>query len=303
MTTKPIGERVLLPALFVGAVFLSAACGSNEPATPTTPELPPTPSPPTPPAPPPPPEPAGPIVLAVNFDATPLGVYTQQSFDSNWPHYQYVRGLELGLTEVIEGPAAYSGRSLRHKFTGGKRVEDHWIAAKIDLPRSYEELYFSYRVRFEEGFDWVKGGKLPGLFGGRGNTGGNVPDGNDGWSGRMMWRQEGRATQYVYHPDQSGMYGEFYWWEHRFEPGKWHTVEHHFTMNTPGMHDGLLVTWFDGVQSLRVESLRFRDIDTFAIDGLWLTTFFGGGDDTWNATKDEYAYFDDFVVSTERIQQ
>ena len=51
------------------------------------------------------------------------------------------------------------------------------------------------------------------------------------------------------------------------------------------------------------KACRFRDIDTFAIDGFWLATFFGGGDDTWNATKDEYLYFDDFVISTERIEQ
>ena len=99
------------------------------------------------------------------------------------------------------------------------------------------------------------------------------------------------------------MYGEFFWWGHRFEPGKWHRVEHHFTMNTPGMNDGAVQTWFDGADALRVEGLRFRDVDTFAIDGFWLATFFGGGDDTHNATKDEYIYYDDFVVSTERIQQ
>ena len=32
----------------------------------------------------------------------------------------------------------------------------------------------------------------------------DVPDGTDGWSGRMMWREDGAATQYLYHPDQPG---------------------------------------------------------------------------------------------------
>ena len=173
----------------------------------------------------------------------------------------------------------------------------------IDLGGSYEQLFLSYRVRFEHGFDFVRGGKLPGLFGGRGNAGGQVPDGRDGWSGRMMWREGGEATQYLYHPDQPEMYGEFFWWDRRFEPGVWHTVEHHFTMNTPGVHDGMLQTWFDGEDALRVEGLRFRDVDTFAIDGLRLETYFGGGDDTWNSAKDEYIYFDDFVISTEPIAQ
>jgi hypothetical protein len=30
----------------------------------------------------------------------------------------------------------------------------------------YQELYFQYDVMFEDGFSWVKGGKLPGLYGG-----------------------------------------------------------------------------------------------------------------------------------------
>ena len=50
--------------------------------------------------------------------------------------------------------------------------------------------------------DFVKGGKLPGLFGGEGNTGGGIPTGMDGFSARMMWRGSGRVVQYVYYPDQ-----------------------------------------------------------------------------------------------------
>ena len=117
----------------------------------------------------------------------------------------------------------------------------------------------------------------------------------------MMWREGGEATQYLYHPDQPGMYGEFFYWDHAFIPGQWHTVEHRIKMNTPGSHDGQLQTWFDGDEALNLDAVRFRDVDAFAIDGLWLVAFFGGGDDSWNAAKDERIYFDEFVVSTERI--
>ena len=65
----------------------------------------------------------------------------------------------------------------------------------------------SYDVQFEEGFDFVKGGKLPGLFGGEGNTGGGIPTGMDGFSARMMWRGNGRVVQYVYYPDQPEHFG------------------------------------------------------------------------------------------------
>ena len=240
----------------------------------------------------------------VNFDATPLGDYTQAAFNSDWPTARGFDGLGTRRAEIVAGASAYSGHSLRLKYPSGTYgAFDQAIQAWIDLPRHYDELYVSYRVRFEVGFDFVKGGKLPGLIGGAGNTGGNRPNGSDGWSGRMMWRRGGDAVQYVYHPDQPDIYGEDFRWGRRFEPGRWHTVEHRFVMNTPRVNDGVLQAWFDGAEALRIESLRFRDVDTFAIDGFYISSFFGGGDSTWAPAKDEYIFFDDFVVSTRRIQQ
>ena len=119
----------------------------------------------------------------------------------------------------------------------------------------------------------------------------------------MMWRRSGDAVQYVYHPDQPGIYGEDFPWSRRFLPGRWHTVEHRIVMNTPGLHDGVLQTWFDASQALDVDSLRFRDVGNFAIDQFYLSTFFGGGDPSWAPAKDEYVSFDDFVISTAPIQQ
>lgn len=69
------------------------------------------------------------------------------------------------------------------------------------------------------------------------------------------------------------------------------------------MNDGVLQTWFDGEQVVDLDDLRFRDVDSFAIDRFYISTFFGGGDATWAPTKDEYITFDDFIVSTTRIRQ
>ncbi len=243
------------------------------------------------------------ILLLADFDATPLGEYTVEAFQSDWPSVEWAGGLGSGRAEIIGGEAAYSGHSLRLKYPAGTYgSRNQAIQARISLAREYEEIYVSYRVRFAEDFEFVKGGKLPGLFGGAGNSGGNRPDGSDGWSGRMMWRRGGAAVQYVYHPDQPGIYGEDFPWDRRFEPGRWHTVEHRFVMNAPGRNDGVLQAWFDGAEVLYVNDLRFRDVSSFAISGFYISTFFGGGDDTWAPTKDEYISFDDFVVATTRIQ-
>ncbi len=244
----------------------------------------------------------GPVVLRVDFDESPLGDYTTAAFHADWPDAEWVSGLGTGRAEIVDGASAYSGRSLRLKYPAGTYgSRNQAIQARIDLPRSFEELHVSYRVRFEDGFDFVKGGKLPGLMGGAGNVGGNRPSGRDGWSGRMMWRRGGDAVQYVYHPDQPGIYGEDFRWERRFEPGRWHTVEHRFVMNDPRMHDGTLQAWFDGQEALYVDDLRFRDVDSFAIDQFYISTFFGGDDSTWASVEDEYILFDDIIISTARI--
>ena len=53
-----------------------------------------------------------------------------------------------------------------------------------------------YEVYFPTGFEWVKGGKLPGFLGGPiGCSGGDDPYGC--WSVRLMWRREGAGEAYM----------------------------------------------------------------------------------------------------------
>ena len=81
-----------------------------------------------------------------------------------------------------------------------------------------------------------------------------------------------------------------------FESGRWYLIEHEMTMNTPGLRDGVLVCRLDGVEALRREDLRFRDVDAFAIDGLYVSTFFGGSSESWATTRDERIRFDDVEI-------
>ena len=45
-----------------------------------------------------------------------------------------------------------------------------------------DSLHLRYYVRFAEGHQFVKGGKLPGLYGGTVHSGGRIPDGTNGFS-------------------------------------------------------------------------------------------------------------------------
>jgi len=168
--------------------------------------------------------------------------------------------------------------------------------ANLNLP-AQTALRLSYAVRFSEDFDFVKGGKLPGLYGGTGNSGGKIPDGTDGFSTRLMWRRAGAGELYVYLPT-SEKYGTSLdrgaW---TFEPGVWYRIEQEIVLNQPDQADGRARVWVDGERVINQEGLQFRTVDALKIDGLFFSTFFGGGDASWSTPKDVYVDFADFSVS------
>lgn len=178
----------------------------------------------------------------------------------------------------------------------------------ISIPAA-EEMYIRYYVRFDPNFDFVLGGKLPGLCGAGCNTGGGIPTGRDGWSARIMWRENGKIVQYMYYMDQASYYGDDFPWnegvggQRYLIPGQWHCLETYIKMNTPGVKNGIVRSWFDGQLSLNRTNVRFRDTgaDNIKIDKLYFSTFFGGSGSQWAPKKDEYANFDNFVLSKSYI--
>ncbi|HEY8430721.1 MAG TPA: hypothetical protein VIL20_20220 [Sandaracinaceae bacterium] len=223
--------------------------------------------------------------------------------------------ISLPFQEIIGGEGALSGLSARVTYPAGLFASEGGTQYKMRFDRvspaiaPREAAYVRYFVRFDPDFDFRRGGKLPGLVGGEANTGGRRPDGTDGWSARIMWRPNGRIVQYVYHPDQPTDDGEDFPWDAQcqryFEPGRWHCVETYVQMNTVtpsgGLHDGVVRSWLDGELALDRTDVRFRDVEDLAIDALYFSTFFGGGDASWAPLTDQHATFDGFVVSDSRI--
>jgi hypothetical protein len=59
-----------------------------------------------------------------------------------------------------------------------------------------QNMTLEYSVFFPAGFDFVLGGKMPGLYGGKeGCSGGDAAE--DCWSSRMMWRKDGNGELYL----------------------------------------------------------------------------------------------------------
>ncbi len=237
-------------------------------------------------------------IFANNFDDDVVGPYVDLI---DWNDPPWDSGVDEGRVEIIAGADAFAGRSLRiHYPEGGVGPNEGGAQWKAALGDDYDELYLAYRVRFAPGFDFVLGGKLPGLVGGSAPTG--CINDTDGFSARSMWRVDGLGVQYMYFPEKMNSCGDDYDYAlggqpAHFEPGVWHTLEHHLVMNTPGEHDGHLQAWLDGQMVLDIPDFLFRPGGgDFAIDTLYFSTFFGGSGNEWAPTVDETIDFDDFVV-------
>ncbi|KAF8514707.1 hypothetical protein BU17DRAFT_94219 [Hysterangium stoloniferum] len=175
------------------------------------------------------------------------------------------------------------------------------------------EVTLGYAVLFEEGFDFVKGGKLPGIFGGEGEkalkcSGGRQTDRCSCFNLRLMWRYVlavifvqtttlqpstgGKAEIYMYLPvcesntrrliAVPGSYEDpNYGFSvgrgcHTFTPGKWAVISERVKLNDVGEENGEVELWIDGVSVLNVDGLVLRTSDKSLIQGLHFETFFGG---------------------------
>lgn len=168
--------------------------------------------------------------------------------------------------------------------------------ATLQMPPQ-NNLQFSYYVRFSDNFDFVKGGKLPGLFGGEVNSGGQIPDGTNGFSTRYMWRNNGKGEIYAYLPtsaEHGTSIGRGTW---QFQPGRWYRLEQQVVLNDLESKNGLIKVWIDNVLVFEKRELTFRTTEKLKIEGIFFSTFFGGGDPSWVTPKDVYADFAEFYVS------
>ena len=231
--------------------------------------------------------------------------------NSDWQTYWGVQskgawGLQEN-TEVISDPTGKFAKVLRVKYPKGSaspnavRTENAPLGgaqfyAKLGMTPQ-DSLLLSYSLRFSDNFEFVKGGKLPGLYGGTAVSGGNIPDGTDGFSTRFMWRKNGDGEVYAYLPsstDYGTSIGRGNW---RFKPGVWYKIEQEVTLNQPGKADGRIRVWLDTKLVLDQGGLIFRTVNTLKIEGIFFSTFFGGEDTTWAPSKDVSADFADFKVS------
>ncbi|KAJ7184514.1 hypothetical protein C8R46DRAFT_461965 [Mycena filopes] len=131
-----------------------------------------------------------------------------------------------------------------------------------------------YSVFFPWGFNWVKGGKLPGMYGGRmGCSGGDAA--LDCFSTRLMWRAGGKGELYLYAKkdkqtvalcdDPQSVCDTDYGFSigrgcFKFLAGGWTTVSQTVRLNTPGEQDGGFQLYVNGELVLSRDDVFYRDV-------------------------------------------
>ncbi|MEW6983615.1 polysaccharide lyase [Colwelliaceae bacterium 6471] len=176
-----------------------------------------------------------------------------------------------------------------------------------------EEVYFRYYLMLGVGSKVSGGGKLPGFggtynkagWGGRGNSGYN------GWSARGAFfstiDKSGHLLdgympigQYIYEVEHE-KYGKTIPWGDELsviKPGKWYAIEQRLKLNTPGLSDGILEAWVDGVKVFSESDVNLRSTLALKIEKIWFNFYFGGVD---KPKSDFDIYIDNIVIASSYI--
>jgi hypothetical protein len=235
----------------------------------------------------------------VPFGSVP-GPYPPRAWKAGWPGCSFEDGITEGRFSLVLSNGVPWLRALYPKGSVGP---DHggggWRFPLPGVRPDNPAAELQYTVLFEEGFDFVKGGKLPGLCGGpKTITGGDPVDGRNGWSARLMWRKEGRGQAYVYHMNQPGKYGDEFDFpkeqNFRFQTGVPHTIRLRVTMNTPGQRDGTLSIRVNDRLLIDRADMEWRAVPGLGVDGLLFNTFHGGSGPEWAPSQDCHARFSAF---------
>ncbi len=151
------------------------------------------------------------IIFKQDFENDTPGLYNITEWREDWNNPDYANGLDK--TYIIK--TSDGNKVMQWNYPKGS-VGPTEGGGQFNPPNNAnaDEVYMSYNIKFKPGFDWVLGGKLPGLMGDPDNytAGMNNPLWTDGFQNGMMWGH-GYAGQddlgaiyfYTYHQDMPGL--------------------------------------------------------------------------------------------------
>ncbi len=228
----------------------------------------------------------------------PVGVCGINAWKQDFPGCEFEDGVQEGHLHVVPmNDERYWRITCKAGEIGPERGGVGWrwpFPQPVPKTEARREAELRYTIQFEDGFEYVKGGKLPGLCGGpKTITGGDQCTGYDGWSVRIMWRRDGRGQAYAYHPRMKGKYGDEYDFpsDFRFPIDLPIRLRLAVKMNHPNAADGSLrisVQMPEEPERIVVEELEMQwtKSQSIGVDSLLFNVFHGGNDRSWAPTQD-----------------
>ncbi|MEP0367034.1 MAG: polysaccharide lyase [Cyclobacteriaceae bacterium] len=231
-------------------------------------------------------------ILHVDFEQSALGDYDRVSIEADFDSIEWALTKQRG--HIVSGEN--ENQFLRVSFPKGSVGPEQGGIQFVRPLKPAKEYYLTYDLYFEEGFDFSKGGKLPGLTsGGATYTGGVHPDEGQGWSARYMWVAN-KPIVYLYYKDMAGKYGESLPLNAEIKPGNWYTFTQHIRVNQPDQENALIEVWINGQKVGSKENFALRKGDLGLIDSFYFSTFHGGATADWAPQTDSYIRFDNFRI-------
>ena len=241
------------------------------------------------------------IIFSNNFENNTIGTYDNSEWLRDWNRPDW-SNREVPPQIRQDTDPENGTKVMRLNFPEGclgpSEGGTQWTTM---LNNTYKEIYFSYRIKFNPGFEWVLGGKVPGFRAGPPWPGFCPPPWDNGFVGLLMWKPS-QIVYYYYHHDQKSNYGDTRYWDYKIQSGKWYTITARAVMNTVdtagGNKDGILEGFINGKLVCQITGLRLRNLESVGLDRIIIASFFGGDSDDWRAKRDEWIDYDDFYVYT-----
>jgi len=275
----------------------------------------------------------GSSVLRADFESLALGPYKESDLRSDFRvgaggYNDTVHGPDYNSTDIVNDPAG-TGRNkvlrvLHRKGQGGMGATGGGFRFRVDLPPA-EEYYFAYDFYVEPDWWWQPlQHKMPGLINGTLLEASHAEtrptaEGLIAFTGMMQshsqsafGRGDGSLAGYTYDKDRVMAYD----WLNTVDPvseavsgqyliprGRWIKIEQYMKVNTGGQKNGILKIWVDGLL-VSDQPHRWRDAASKRlIDGIYMYSYYGGNpsDQRNKSPKDQYQYYDNFIVSDSPI--
>jgi hypothetical protein len=175
-----------------------------------------------------------------------------------------------------------------------------------------DEMLLRYSIYVPPDFDFVKGGKLPGLYGGEALSGGNKTGvGITGITLRLVFRERGELEVYAYAPiskddaisdledtvvnteyGTSLMRGKT-----NLERGMTNTIQLRVKLGDPNEENSVIRLVVNG-DTHELRNVKLRLVDTLLLTGVYFSTFFGGSTSDYSTPVEQSLVFSDFRIAS-----